>query len=102
MACGTPVLATPYGAVMEMVIDGVTGFVRPTTDALVEAVGRLDEIDRSACRAHVEAHFSAQTMTTGYERLYQQLIGARAPIDEKTPHTLDAGYVRGGFPRTGG
>ena len=102
MACGTPVLATPYGAVPEIVTEGITGFVRPTTDALVEAVGRLDEIDRSACRAHVESHFSAQTMTTGYERLYQQLIGARAPIDEKTPHTLDAGYVRGGFPRTGG
>jgi len=94
MACGTPVLATPYGAVPEVVVNGVTGFVCATTDALIAAASRLDEISRHACRAHVEAHFSASTMTTGYERLYRQLIGARTAMEAPIARTLDAEYAR--------
>lgn len=94
MACGTPVLATAYGAVPEVVVNGVTGFVCATTDALVAAACRLDEVSRHACRAHVEAHFSASTMTTGYERLYRQLIGARTAMEAPIPRTLDAEYAR--------
>jgi glycosyltransferase involved in cell wall biosynthesis len=39
MACGTPVLSLARGAVPEVVVDGVTGFVRRETDELVEALG---------------------------------------------------------------
>jgi len=76
MACGTPVLATPLGAVPEIVVDGVTGFVRSTVDALVATVPLLDTLDRAACRRHVERHFSAATMTTAYEAIYARLISA--------------------------
>ena len=69
MAAGTPVLATRYGSVPEVVADGVTGFVRSTPRELVEAVGRLDEIDRAACRSRVAARFSAEAMTASYERI---------------------------------
>ena len=69
MACGTPVLATRHGAVPEVVADGITGFVRETPDELVEAVGRLHEIDRRACRQRVAECFSAEAMTASYERL---------------------------------
>jgi glycosyltransferase involved in cell wall biosynthesis len=78
MACGTPVLATPAGSVPEVIVDGMTGFIRPTVDELVDTVARLDEIDRLTCRQQVEQHFSARTMATGYERLYNQLIAERA------------------------
>ena len=37
LACGTPVVATPMGAVPEIVDDGVTGFVRSGEDFLAEA-----------------------------------------------------------------
>jgi glycosyltransferase involved in cell wall biosynthesis len=78
MACGTPVLATPCGSVPEIVVDGVTGFIRPSVDGLVEAASHLDEIDRMTCRIQVEQHFSARSMAIGYERLYELLIGERA------------------------
>jgi glycosyltransferase involved in cell wall biosynthesis len=78
MACGTPVLATPCGSVPEIVIDGVTGFIRSSVDGLVEAADHLDEIDRLTCRTQVEQHFSARSMAIGYERLYDLLIGERA------------------------
>ena len=51
MACGTPVLATARGSVPEVVADGVTGFVRETPGELVEAVRRIDEIDRAGVPA---------------------------------------------------
>ena len=41
LACGTPVVGSPYGAAPEIVDDGVTGFLRESDDALVEALGRL-------------------------------------------------------------
>jgi glycosyltransferase involved in cell wall biosynthesis len=82
MACGTPVLATARGSVPEVVADGLTGFVRATPDALVEAVTRIGEIDRHACRRWVAERFSADAMTEGYERL------ARAEIEGPVPMRL--------------
>jgi len=93
MACGTPVLATPCGSVPEIVIDGVTGFIRPTVDGLVEAASHLNEIDRAMCRAQVEQHFSARSMAVGYEHIYDLLIGRQesdlAPFRAETMQAAD-------------
>jgi glycosyltransferase involved in cell wall biosynthesis len=78
MACGTPVVARPCGSVPEIVDSGRTGFVADTLLELVEAVKRVDEIDRQACRRHVEAHFSATRMAEDYERVYRRLAAGRA------------------------
>ena len=74
MACGTPVIATPLGAVPEVVADGRTGWLVDDVDAAVRAVGRLDELRRGDCRAHVEEHFSVERMVAGYLAVYQQLL----------------------------
>jgi glycosyltransferase involved in cell wall biosynthesis len=70
LACGTPVLALDHGSVPEVVQDGVTGFVRDDEDELVEAVSRIGELSRYACRAEAERRFSPAAMTDAYERLY--------------------------------
>ncbi len=90
MACGTPVLATPCGAVPEIVVDNVTGFIRTTTDELVAAVDDLGAIVRAACRLQVEQHFSARVMATGYERIYRNLIAGRDGTDAVTDDALTA------------
>ena len=74
MACGTPVIGTRWGAVPEVVEDGVTGFVGDTTDALVEAVDRLDELDRFATRERCERLFSDRAVVDGYESLYEDMV----------------------------
>ena len=80
MACGTPVLATPYGSVPEVVRDGVTGVVRPGIDDLVAASeAPLDRIDREACRAHVAERFSADAMADAYERAMVAALHDRLP-----------------------
>jgi len=70
MATGTPVIAAKSGSVPEVVVDGVTGFVCRSFSAMVNAVSRIGEIDRRACRARVEANFSSRAMADGYEQVY--------------------------------
>lgn len=72
MACGTPVLGLRRGAVPEVVEDEVTGFVVDDLDGLVKAVARLPALDRSACRARVEALYSDQQVVDGYLSVYRQ------------------------------
>jgi glycosyltransferase involved in cell wall biosynthesis len=74
MACGTPVLASPCGAVPEIVSDGLTGRICGDDDAFVDAIARLDDLSRTACRATVEFHFSARRMTADHVELYSSLL----------------------------
>ncbi len=77
MASGTPVIARPCGSVPEVVVDGVTGYVRARFDDLVEAVRAVDRLDRRACRAAAAARFSVGLMTDRYEALYRRLLAER-------------------------
>ena len=77
MACGTPVIARPCGAVPEVVVPGRTGFVGESIVDLVDGVKRIETIDRRECRRHVEALFSVARMADGYEALYRRLTLAR-------------------------
>jgi glycosyltransferase involved in cell wall biosynthesis len=74
MACGTPVIATPLGAVPEVVDDGRTGFLVADVDAAVAAVERIDELDRAACRERVVQHFSVDRMVEGYLEVYRRVL----------------------------
>jgi len=44
----------------------------------VEAVARLGELNRSACRRRVETLFSIQAMVLGYEAIYEAILGNSA------------------------
>jgi glycosyltransferase involved in cell wall biosynthesis len=73
-AAGVPVIAMDLGSCREVIEDGVTGFLVSGVVEAVEAVGRVHEIDRRACRRRVEARFSIDTMVDGYERVYAGLL----------------------------
>jgi glycosyltransferase involved in cell wall biosynthesis len=72
MACGTPVIAYPEGAVPEIIEEG-TGFLVNNTDEAVRAVSRLGELDRAAIRARFEERFSARRMARDYVEIYRSL-----------------------------
>lgn len=79
-ACGTPVVAFQRGALAELVVDGVTGFlVRPgDVPAASDAVGLTPELSRLRCRAHAEAQLDIGRALDAHEQLYERLAGARA------------------------
>jgi glycosyltransferase involved in cell wall biosynthesis len=81
MACGTPVIAYAEGSVPE-IIDESTGFIVNNTDEAVQAVSRLDELDRAAIRGRFEERFSARRMAENYVEIYRKLAeGSRQPTN---------------------
>ncbi len=74
-ASGTPLIATRFGALPEIIVQGRTGFVVDSVDDAVRAVGRLADISPRACRRNVESRFTAHTMAQGYARVYEAVAG---------------------------
>jgi glycosyltransferase involved in cell wall biosynthesis len=74
MACGTPVIGMGLGSVPEVVAHGETGFVASSVAEAVEAVRRLPELSRRACRRRVETRFSVEQMIDGYLAAYERLL----------------------------
>ena len=74
LACGTPVVATPQGSVPELVIDGVTGFVRADEARLADAVRRAATLDRAACRKDAAERFSTARMVADHVALYEAVV----------------------------
>ncbi|MGF6367591.1 glycosyltransferase involved in cell wall biosynthesis [Paraburkholderia sp. RAU6.4a] len=74
MACGTPVIAFRRGAVPELIEDGVSGLIVDNVDEAVQAVARIDSIERGACRRAFERRFTAARMTDDYLTIYDALL----------------------------
>ena len=74
MICGTPVVAYERGSMTEIVDEGVTGLLVAGLDDAVAAVGRVDSVDRAACRARAAERFSAERMVDDYIRVYEQVL----------------------------
>lgn len=76
LACGTPVIGFNRGAVPEVIQNRVNGFVCESVEGMVEAVRRVKEINRKACRRIMEERFSDRSIVEGYERLYLKLLSS--------------------------
>jgi glycosyltransferase involved in cell wall biosynthesis len=89
MASGTPVIGMALGSAPEVIAHGKSGFLCQNVDECVAALAQVHTLDRSACRAHVQANFSAQKMTDGYEAVYQQLITERFAQNGHSPRLAE-------------
>jgi glycosyltransferase involved in cell wall biosynthesis len=93
-ACGTPVVATARGAAPEIVMDEVSGFVCADEAALVEALGRVEELERDMCRQVVAELFAAERMVDRHLSVYRRALASkgRSPaVDLADPQP--AGHV---------
>lgn len=74
MACGTPVIAYRRGSMEELIKDNESGFVIDSDiEKLVEAMKKVDRLDRAAVRKHTEDNFSKERMVDEYEKFYYEL-----------------------------
>lgn len=77
MAAGTPVIATKRGSTLEVISQGHSGFICDSVEECIDAVRKVTELDRFACREYVLNHFSVKQMVDGYEAVYEQLLAER-------------------------
>ena len=74
LSAGTPVIALRRASVPEVIDDGRTGFVVDDVDGMVEAIGRIRELDRRTCRAIAEERFSVRRMVDDVEAMYRSVL----------------------------
>jgi len=89
LACGVPVIAYRRGGPAEIVEDGKIGWlVEPDSIAgLVQAMGRLEQIDRHICRQRAEATYSMTAMGDRVEAWLHSILGnGLRPSERSTLH----------------
>jgi glycosyltransferase involved in cell wall biosynthesis len=77
LAAGTPVITCARGGAPEIIEPGVTGFFVRDAKEGSEAVRRLEELDRAACRRAAETRFSLRTCAKSYLELYREMVADR-------------------------
>jgi glycosyltransferase involved in cell wall biosynthesis len=88
MACGTPIIAYPFGSVPEVMRDGLSGYLVHDLKGAVDAVKKIDKIDRKKVRKHFEQHFTADRMALDYLKIYERMVSRK-----KTPLAATGGVL---------
>jgi glycosyltransferase involved in cell wall biosynthesis len=73
LAAGTPVVARPVGALVDIVEHGVTGLLARDAGELARAYGEAARLDPRSCRARARARFDENRMIDAYVRLYRDV-----------------------------
>lgn len=77
MALGCPVITFARGAAPEIVVHATSGFIVHDVQEMVQFMVRVEELDRTQVRAHIEQNFSARAMVEKYTKLYKKVISAK-------------------------
>jgi glycosyltransferase involved in cell wall biosynthesis len=75
LACGTPVIAFPNGALADVVEHGRTGFLVGSVEDMAEAIRAAPSLDPESCREAARNRFSMANMIDGYMQTYERLAG---------------------------
>ena len=73
LACGTPVISCPRGALPEIIEDGKDGFLIRDEAEGAEAVRKISQIRRESCRKKAEEKFSIRAGVDRYIQIYEAL-----------------------------
>ena len=75
ISCGTPVIATDYGSMPEMIVPGKTGFLcENTVDSFAEALQYIDQFDPAVCRKYAVGNFDLRIMAKKYLEEYNKVL----------------------------
>ena len=76
IACGTPVIATRYGAIPEVIEHGRGGIVVDHYREMAAALDQADALDPIECRRYVEERFAPERMVAEYLDAYQTALAS--------------------------
>ena len=74
MACGTPVIVFDRGSAGEVIKDGKTGFIVKNLREMVQAIKKIDQINREECRKWVKERFTMEKMIDNYEEIFYKIL----------------------------
>jgi UDP-glucose:tetrahydrobiopterin glucosyltransferase len=76
LACGVPVIAYARGGPAEIVQHGKTGWLVKPDDVqgLGDAIAKIDQLDRHACRHQAETEYSLDALATRFEQWLESLL----------------------------
>jgi len=78
MAAGVPVIAMDLGSCREVIADKETGYLVSSVDEAVQALDKIEDIDRTQCRRRVEENFTIDVMVSNYEKVYMEIFQREA------------------------
>lgn len=73
-ASGTPVIATRFGALPEIIRHEQTGFIVDSIEDAAASVNKLHSLKPVACRQNIEERFTDRVMANGYIDAYRTAI----------------------------
>ena len=73
LAAGTPVIAFPRRALIDLIEQNRTGFIVDSVDAMADAIRASLDLDPQACRETARRRFPLSRMIASYFALYEQL-----------------------------
>lgn len=77
LACGTPVIAFPSGALPDIVAEGQTGFLVNSAAEMARAIPFASQLDPEICLRAARTRFSIERTTQDYFNLYDELTKSR-------------------------
>ena len=66
-------------SIPEIIDSGVNGFVVQSLEEAVEAVDKVQDLNRTRCREVFEKRFSSVRMTNDYIKVYERLLAQKIP-----------------------
>ena len=77
LLCGTPLIASDWGAFTETVTPGVNGFRPRTLQGWLDAIDGAQVLDRSAIATAARARYCLATVGEQYDRIFRDLLDLR-------------------------
>jgi len=80
MACGTPVIGTPVGGLLDVIQPGFNGILSKDVsaeglkDAIVEFINTRGKFNSAAIRSYVEENFNEELIAGKYIKLYKSIL----------------------------
>jgi glycosyltransferase involved in cell wall biosynthesis len=84
LACGTPVVAYPTGALPEIVEHGRTGFIVEDEREMAEAIKEVKRLNPRDCRDSAERRFDIRSTCRAYLELYDSMAAGRIHTEESS------------------